>query len=359
MDKIRLRCKQKFLSDRCVRVNRTSNLHHQILRICITYYCNRNCSFCYSQGLQKEFKEHMSLADFEFLCRWARSQGWSSLRLLGGEPTMHPEFRAILDIARQSGFTISISSNGTYEPGIISSLDRALIESINFSYPQDDYRPQEFDFFQMNIKRVVDKKIPVVFSWVIYPDREDWQQIIDLAKKFQRRAIVRFSMVIPGHAKNFDAQVFKKHTQAMAKQILNIAHYAYENYVVFYFYRPLLPCMFNQAQKKFLRSISPFLFDSFCSCSCVEGTMLTVNPDLSCSPCPSLFLKGLKIAPDMTRETISQDFKVKLKQLSIQPLMEACQTCQYFINYKHYLEDKSHKFSSEELCHGGCFQYRA
>jgi len=152
----------------------------------------------------------MSLADFEFLCRWARSQGWSSLRLLGGEPTIHPEFKAIFDIARQDGLTISTSSNGTYEPGIISSFDRALIESINFSYPQDDYRLQEFDFFQMNIKRVVDKKIPVVLSGVISPDREDWQQIIDLGKKFQRRVIVRFSMVIPGHAKNFDAQVFKK-----------------------------------------------------------------------------------------------------------------------------------------------------
>src|SRR3989338_371074 len=255
------------------------NLEFQLLRVCLTYHCNRNCSFCYSQGLQEEFKEHMSLGDFEFLARWAKSQGWKSLRLLGGEPTIHPEFKNILDIARKQGFTLSLSTNGLFDPGLNSSLDRALIESINFSYPQDDLQPSELKIFHRNVKNAIVKKIPVVLSWVVYADRDGWQQVIDLAKIFRTKLVVRFSMVLPGYQKQFAAKEFQDQIQGLAKQVLNIAHYAYESYVTFFFYRPLLLCMFNQEQIEFLRSISPFLFDTFCSCSCVEGTMITVNPD--------------------------------------------------------------------------------
>jgi len=202
-----------------------------------------------------------------------------------------------------------------------------------------------------------------VLSWVVYSDRDGWQQVIDLAKRFRTKAIVRFSMVLPGHQKQFGVKEFQEQIHGLAKQVLNIAHYAYENYVTFFFYRPLLLCMFNQEQINFLRSISPFLFYSRCPL-CIKGDYdsdlrLTVNPDLSCYPCPVLLFKGLKITPEITREAISQDFKAKMKQLSTQPLMDACSTCQYFINYKRHLEDKTQNIGNELLCHGGCFQYRA
>jgi len=334
------------------------NLELQQLRVCITYHCNRNCSFCYSRGLQEEFKEHMSLSDFEFLIRWAKSQGWQSLRLLGGEPTVHPEFKTILGIARQQGFSLSISTNGLFDPELNSSFNNCLIESINFSYPQDKLKLQEFELFRKNLEKTIVRRIPVVLSGVIYPDREDWRQVIDLAKDFRTRIITRFSTVLPGYQKRFNPEEFKRDIDTLASQILSIARYAYKNYVIFFFYRPLLLCMFKSQELKFLKSISPFLFDTICSCSCIDGTMVTVNPDLTCSPCPSLFLKGLKITPKITREILSLDFKAKMKHLSIQPFMDSCKSCQYFINYKRHLEDASQGFNNELLCHGGCFRYR-
>jgi len=339
------------------------NLELQQLRVCITYHCNRNCSFCYSRGLQEEFKEHMSLSDFEFLIRWAKSQGWQSLRLLGGEPTVHPEFKTILGIARQQGFSLSISTNGLFDPELNSSFNNCLIEYINFSYPQDQLEPQDMEIFQQNLKKVISKKIPVVLSGIIYPDKDDWRQIIDLAKRYPTKAIVRFSMVLPGHQKHFSPKEFQDHIHDLAKQILHISRYAYKNCVAFYFYRPLLLCMFSPEEIKFLRSISPFLCYSRCPL-CLKGNYdvdlrLTVNPDLSCFPCPVLLSKGIKITPEMTRETINQFFKPLIKQLSMQPLMDTCQTCQYFINYKRHLEDASQDLADRTVCQGGCFEYRA
>lgn len=300
----------------------------------------------------------MSIDDFEFLARWARSQGWRSLRLLGGEPTVHPEFKTVLDISRQQGFSLSISTNGLFDPELNPSFDKILVESINFSYPQDQLNPQQLEIFHQNLRQNIHKEIPAVLSGVIYPDRDDWRQVIDMAKEFRNEVVVRFSMVLPGHQKSFSAEEFRHHIHSLAKQILSIAHYAYKNYVVFFFYRPLLLCMFKSQELKFLKSISPFLFDTICSCSCVDGTMMTVNPDLSCSPCPALFLRGLKITPEITREAIRQDFKTRLKQLSVQPLLDSCQACQFFTNYKCHLENDTLDLAENTVCQSGCFQYR-
>ena len=121
--------------------------------------------------------------------------------------------------------------------------------------------------------------------------------------------------------------------------------------------------MFNQEQINFLRSISPFLFYSRCPL-CIKGDYdsdlrLTVNPDLSCYPCPVLLFKGIKITPEATRESISEFFKPLIQQVSTQPLMDSCQPCQYFINYKKNLEDKLQDLADRTVCQGGCFQYRA
>ncbi|KPK99063.1 MAG: hypothetical protein AMJ95_01215 [Omnitrophica WOR_2 bacterium SM23_72] len=277
---------------------------------------------------------------------------------MGGEPTIHPQLKTILDIARKHRFTLSMSTNGLFAPELNSYFNRILIESINFSYPQDQVKSQEMEIFRQNLKKTIFKSIPVVLSGVLYPDRDDWHQVIDLAKDFQNKVIVRFSMVLPGHQKSFSSEEFRHYIHGLARQILNIAHYAYENYVVFFFYRPLLLCMFNSQELAFLKSISPFLFDSICSCSCVEGTMMTVNPDLSCSPCPSLFLRGLKITPEITREDIRQDFRARLKQVSIKPLLDSCQTCNFFTNYKHHLENSTLDLAKNIVCQSGCFQYR-
>lgn len=358
LDKVYVRHKQKLLQDRSIQVNKASKTHHEILRVCITYQCNRDdCSFCYSAGLQEEFKDHMSIEDFEFLTHWAKSQGWKSFRLLGGEPTIHPDFKTILDIARKEKFSVSFSTNGLYEPELNSFFDKDLVESINVSYSQSQLLPEQRQVIHHNIQEIVNKKIPLVLSWVMCPDDYGWYRVIDLAKNFRTKTIVRFSMILPGYQRHFTSKELQENLKELAKQSLEIARYAYQNYVAFFFYRPLLYCMFSLTEFKFLQSISPFLFETLCACSSLEGScMVTINPDLTCYPCPVLFVKGIKINLQTTRKTIDQFFKTNLKNLVIQPLMESCENCPFFTNYKHWLEDKH--FDNGAICQAGCPQYR-
>jgi hypothetical protein len=304
----------------------------------------------------------MSLADFDFLAGWAKSQGWTCLRLLGGEATWHPEFKTILDTAEKHGLTLYITTNGLFDPGFNSSLGKGFVRSICFSYPQDGLHPREMAVFRQNLEHAINRVKVVVMSWVIQPNNDRWRQLIDLAKNSRTRTMVRFSMVLPGHRKNFGTGEFLDQLRNLATQIINIAKYAQESHVVVAFYRPFLRCMFTQEQMDFLRSISPFLFYTRCPL-CLGGEYdsdlrLTINPDLSCYPCPVLSAKGVKITPDTTRESINKLLAPRMREITAQPLMDSCHTCRFFANYKRHLGDKHQDLADLDMCQGGCFQYR-
>jgi uncharacterized radical SAM superfamily Fe-S cluster-containing enzyme/glycosyltransferase involved in cell wall biosynthesis len=64
------------------------------LEIDITYFCNLTCSGCSRSSAQAPSNQHMSLDQIqEFLDETDRKgHKWESIHLLGGEPTLHPQF---------------------------------------------------------------------------------------------------------------------------------------------------------------------------------------------------------------------------------------------------------------------------
>ena len=345
-------------------VGNAGNKKLQLLSVCVTYQCNRNCRFCYARELREEYKQHMSLADFEFFAGWAKAQGWRILRLLGGEPTVHPDFRAILELSGKYGFTLIPATNGLYSPELNPSIGRPLISSMTFSYPQDELPRHEMQLFFRNVRHAMSRGIPVTLSWVVEPEGDGWRKIIEFVKEHRTRAAVRFSTVLPGHRKSFTTEEFREKMRGLARQIIEIVRCAHENSVVISFYRPLLRCMFTAEQFGFLKSISPFMFYTRCPL-CLKGgydcdLRLNVNPDLTCYPCNALSFKGVKlpITPATTRESINEFFKPLMREVATQPLMDSCRACRYFANYLSRLEDKNQDLADKTSCQGGCFQYR-
>ncbi|MBU0683491.1 MAG: hypothetical protein KJ864_04305, partial [Candidatus Omnitrophica bacterium] len=156
---------------------------------------------------------------------------------------------------------------------------------------------------------------------------------------------------------------FQYEFKKIAKQILDISSYAYQNHVPFFFYRPFLMCMFSEHELGFLQSISPLLFYSRCEIN-LGGDYhlnlgLTINPDLTCYPCPSVHIKGIKITSDTTREDIKQSFNESMTELCTRPLMDSCKKCLYFANYKHQLVESSPMvLNNKKACQGGCLRYK-
>ena len=76
-----------------------------------TFRCNESCGFCFSR--RQLSAADMGASDFASMADRLASGGIAEIDILGGEPTLHPELAALIDIARSRNLSVSISTNGT------------------------------------------------------------------------------------------------------------------------------------------------------------------------------------------------------------------------------------------------------
>lgn len=100
-----------------------------MIEIDITYACNLHCLNCNRSVTQAPDKQHMPLSMVKSFVddSIARSKRWRRIRVLGGEPTLHPEFMAIIEELRRyrqwhSGCLIEVVTNG-YGKAVTAKID--------------------------------------------------------------------------------------------------------------------------------------------------------------------------------------------------------------------------------------------
>jgi len=79
----------------------------------ITNRCSLSCRHCFNRSGEGAVQE-LSLADLLSLFDQVRDMGGKHVRLSGGEPTLRPDFAAIVWEANRRGLGISINTHGQY-----------------------------------------------------------------------------------------------------------------------------------------------------------------------------------------------------------------------------------------------------
>lgn len=80
------------------------------MRIYVTEKCNAHCENCFNAASRTNTE--MTLDDFESLCKWLRENKIESLKLMGGEPTLHTNFKELVEISQKYFDRIGIFTNG-------------------------------------------------------------------------------------------------------------------------------------------------------------------------------------------------------------------------------------------------------
>lgn len=116
--------------------------------ILLTDHCNRRCSFCFARSrvnIRKQEADYKSNMPFENVVKimdFLSVSGDCQLRLLGGEPTLHPQFEEIVEVAVKRKFHVHVFSNGMMKNGIADFLARQPEDSVsllcNISDQADD-----------------------------------------------------------------------------------------------------------------------------------------------------------------------------------------------------------------------------
>ncbi|MBI3985478.1 MAG: radical SAM protein [Lentisphaerae bacterium] len=107
----------------------------------VTLRCNRGCPDCYQQH-DTFFNRHpgdMSLADFTTVLDniMAFRLYRAHIHLMGGEPTFHPDFGAIVEAVHSRGASVTLTTNGSLLQKRAGSLLSPGVKEMNVSVPLD------------------------------------------------------------------------------------------------------------------------------------------------------------------------------------------------------------------------------
>jgi radical SAM protein with 4Fe4S-binding SPASM domain len=106
-----------------------------MFNVMATTFCNLRCSYCFageriqsaarnSVSRGKGRRKEISLENIEILINLFKKWDIPFLNLIGGEPTLHSQLKAILDLAQEHKFSVHLYTNGILEEDLADFLSQ-------------------------------------------------------------------------------------------------------------------------------------------------------------------------------------------------------------------------------------------
>ena len=262
--------------------------------IFLTYKCNLHCPYCFANELKTErnINEYINISYENFIeaYKFIRKSKNEKISLIGGEPTLHPDFEKILKFLVADRINTKKLYIGIYTNGVELNPYVDLIKKGNFKIlvncnSPKDMREKNFEKLDENIK-LLNKKIRDNFTLGInlYSRDMNYDFIFYLLKKYNQKYI-RISLVIPNTSRKIErkpGEYFKENKDF----IIGFAKKCKENNInPFFDCNNFRQCLFNNEELKLLNSFD-VKFNLLENPYCIP--VLDILPDLTAVRCLGL-----------------------------------------------------------------------
>ncbi len=214
--------------------------------IILTNVCNANCAFCFALEQAKSSGHFLSLDDVKGRINFVRDSGQSQVRLMGGEPTLHPKFEEIVDLVISNGMTAILFSNGYISETHLRYLETlpagkiALLVNLNAQCPAANSTKQRLMVFT-----ALSKKITLGFT--ILDPIFDLMQYFQWIHTYHLQPKIRLGLAQPilfGDNQYLSPKLYKKAAQSV---LINAYHANLEN-IQLEFDCGFVRCMFTKEE---------------------------------------------------------------------------------------------------------------
>ncbi len=302
--------------------------------IAITSQCNLNCSYCFTQSEYKARSPavlHMSLKVYQQALDFVARSDIKQIRILGGEPTLHPDFIPYLERALKTECSIRLFSNGLIPEKVLNFLQKVPKEKINIVLNITQVAEQSTKIqprLEKTLKQL-NQKISLGFN--IFKKNIEFNFLLDLIRIYNLKKSVRLGLAHPciGYKNQY---LLPKHYFHTGGKIINFARKAQEQSVKINLDCGFVPCMFGNED---LKQIG---LDTSLGLHCEP--IPDILPDGSIVPCYSLSaVSRMKINSTMSADSLRKQFMQRILQYSNSGIFKTCSLC----DYRH-----------KGLCSGGC-----
>ncbi len=166
----------------------------------ISTVCNLHCPYCFTADYASDtpdIQHFLSLGDFEARLDYLDRSGIDQVRLLGGEPTLHPQFPQLVELARARNKSIMVFSNGLMPEKALACLE-ALSPEVCFVLMNVN-APGDNDAAVLKRERAVMARLGqrVMPGFNIYRPDFDLTFLLDVIAETGSKPVIRLGLAQP------------------------------------------------------------------------------------------------------------------------------------------------------------------
>lgn len=298
--------------------------------IIVSNCCNLHCSYCFAQSTMAENQgegaaNFIDMEAFENALDLVDRLGVGQIRLLGGEPTLHPQFQSLLEIALQRGKPLLVFSNGLMPEEAVAALEQCSPETctvlINMSAGDGGselspkQRTMRFEVLQRLGTRVR-------LGLNIYQPVFSLEPLFEVIQRIGSQRSIRLGLAHPV-LEGSNRWLRPRHYPQVAHQIVQAAKRGFELGVRLEFDCGFVRCMFTNQDLEILHAAAA---DVGWRCNPVLD--LDIHGVVyHCYPLASQFSTPLALGPDPTR--LRDQFVEQTAIYRAAGIYPECAICQY------------------------------
>ena len=198
------------------------------MNILLNNYCNLQCPYCFQWKVLKQKHQNITIENFKWLLNFLEKSNEHEVRLIGGEPTLHPQFIEILQeqLFDDNIERIHIFTNGTFNERILKQIiNQNKIKKVSLLLNINDlsiYPNKTLDEnLKKNIKLMKLNGVQMTQGINIYDKNQDFSYFFEIVDEFQIKDI-RWTITTPTHLENFDMIEYFKERYPKQKEFLKI-----------------------------------------------------------------------------------------------------------------------------------------
>lgn len=171
------------------------------MNILFTNFCNKNCPYCFAKGKLTSgkglFSKYINLKELRIIIDFLKQSKETHVGILGGEPTLHPEFKRAVTMIIKEGLGITIFSNGIMKKDISIFLKGIDVNKynilLNINSPES-YTKKEW-FVINRTARLLNKQLKLGFN--IYRLDSDMDFMVDFIQKYNLKKNIKLAIAVP------------------------------------------------------------------------------------------------------------------------------------------------------------------
>lgn len=251
--------------------------------IILTDQCNRNCVYCFARPSAAAEAKEMSLNNLTTVCDFLDRSRKKRINILGGEPTLHPEFSTCLSYLISRGFRLHIFTNGKInKKNLLAILDlirerdlssRQLKFVINVN--EEQYRSAAEIRMQTRTFQLLGSHTSLSFN--IFQKENELDFLADLVGTYKLIPEIRLGLAAPVPGKN-NKFLMKDHYRPVAAKINQFSSLCQQNKIDLVFDCGFPLCMFTE------REIG-HLYKNKTQLKFTCRTIPDIDPELKVFPC--------------------------------------------------------------------------